>query len=264
MSVLIEPPLQIYTDLNGDPLEAGFIYLGLENLEPETNPINVFFDKDLLYPALQPIRTIAGAPARNGSQAILYVSDANVRYSTKIEDKNGALITSSLSSNTAAVVAAEASAAAAAAGGIVVQMVNVQWGSSTQLNVIIPIGDTIPQITEGVQIRTLAITPANASNKLRIDVVLQSWQADALLRGTGALFQDSIANALAIAEVTTNVGERASMSFTHWMTAGTIAEIIFKVRGGPDVAGNIWVNATGGNNMGGVIASSITITEIKA
>lgn len=89
-SLLIKPPFTTYTDLNGEPLEAGFIYIGTSGLEPSSSPINVFWDQDQLYPAPQPIRTIAGSPSRDGSPAVLYIESA--AYSIKVEDKNNGLV----------------------------------------------------------------------------------------------------------------------------------------------------------------------------
>ncbi len=70
----IKPPYDIFTDSNGDPLEAGYIYIGTANLNPITNPITVTWDLSGLYPAAQPIRTIAGYPSRNGSPGNIYVN----------------------------------------------------------------------------------------------------------------------------------------------------------------------------------------------
>jgi hypothetical protein len=89
-SLLINPPFTTYTDLNGEPLEAGYIYIGTSGLEPSTNPINVYWDQAQLYPAAQPIRTIAGSPSRDGSPAVLYIESA--AYSIKVEDKNNNLV----------------------------------------------------------------------------------------------------------------------------------------------------------------------------
>jgi hypothetical protein len=89
-SLLINPPFTTYTDLNGEPLEAGYIYIGTSGLEPSTNPINVYWDQAQLYPAAQPIRTVAGSPSRDGSPAVLYIESA--AYSIKVEDKDNNLV----------------------------------------------------------------------------------------------------------------------------------------------------------------------------
>jgi hypothetical protein len=90
MSALsIQPTFPVFTDIDGQPLEAGYIFIGTANLNPITNPINVFFDAALTQPAVQPIRTIAGYPSNAGTPARLYV---NSDYSIQVQNKNGTLV----------------------------------------------------------------------------------------------------------------------------------------------------------------------------
>jgi hypothetical protein len=72
---------------------------------------------------------------------------------------------------TTAKLANQAVTAAKVASGAVVQVVNAVTGSVSTGTTIIPADDTIPQITEGNEYMTLAVTPLSATNKLRIDVV---------------------------------------------------------------------------------------------
>jgi hypothetical protein len=65
-------PYPIFTDLDGTPLDDGYLYIGAINDDPETNPIQVFFDANLTIPATQPIRTNNGYAYRNGTPALLY------------------------------------------------------------------------------------------------------------------------------------------------------------------------------------------------
>ncbi len=51
--------------------------------------------------------------------------------------------------------------------GSVVQAVNTQTGAVGTTTTIMPFDDTIPQITEGSEFMTRAITPTSASNILR-------------------------------------------------------------------------------------------------
>ena len=148
--------------------------------------------------------------------------------------------------------------------GKIVQVVNVMDGAVATGTTIMPVDDTIPQNTEGVELMTLAITPTNASNKLRIDVVAHINHTDsaAAWRGT-ALFQDSTANALAAQAHSAASTFRSVVSFTHYMTAGTTSATTFKVRAGNVNAGTLTFNGhAGSRHFGGVMASSITITEI--
>jgi hypothetical protein len=149
-------------------------------------------------------------------------------------------------------------------GGRMVQVVNTQSGALVTGNTILPYDDTIPQKTEGVELMTCAITPTSATNKLKIQVCVQLAHSDS---GTlvAALFQDAAADALAASVVHQETDEREGIiSFDYYMTAGTVIETTFKVRGGSSSAGTITLNGvSGARKLGGVMASSITITEIK-
>lgn len=148
----------------------------------------------------------------------------------------------------------------------IVQVVNVEIVTSTTGTTAIPNDDTIPQNTEGNEYMTLAITPKNINNKLKIDVVIHLSHSSTANLFTAALFQDSIVDALAascqfIQEATSII----AITFTHYMTAGTISNTTFKVRAGSQVGTTTTFNGSGGSRkMGGVLISSITITEIAA
>jgi hypothetical protein len=90
MSALsIQPTFPIFTDIDGQPLEAGYVWIGTANLDPQTNPINVYWDAALTIAAPQPIRTLAGYPSRSGTPARLYV---NSDYSIRVMNKNGSTV----------------------------------------------------------------------------------------------------------------------------------------------------------------------------
>lgn len=90
MSALsIQPVYPIFTDIDGQPLEAGYVWIGTANLDPQTNPINVYWDAALTISAPQPIRTLAGYPSRNGTPARLYV---NGDYSIRVMNRNGSVV----------------------------------------------------------------------------------------------------------------------------------------------------------------------------
>jgi hypothetical protein len=85
----LAPPYPIFTDKNGDPLDAGYLYFGTANLNPETNPIQVYYDPTFTQPAAQPLRTSNGYIMRNGSPALIF---ANSQFSVTVRDKNNALV----------------------------------------------------------------------------------------------------------------------------------------------------------------------------
>lgn len=90
MSALsIQPTYPIFTETDGLPLENGYIWIGTANLDPQGNPINVYWDAALTILAPQPIRTINGYPSRNGTPGRLYV---NSDYSIRVQNSKGSLV----------------------------------------------------------------------------------------------------------------------------------------------------------------------------
>lgn len=67
-------PYPIFTDLDGTPLDDGYLYIGDVNQDPEQNPIQVYWDSNLSIPATQPIRTSNGYAYRNGTPALIYTA----------------------------------------------------------------------------------------------------------------------------------------------------------------------------------------------
>lgn len=156
-----------------------------------------------------------------------------------------------------------AAANGSASSGKIAQVVNTETGAVATGSTVLPFDNSIPQNTEGDQFMSLAITPTNSSSKLKIEVVIQLSSSVANWY-TAALFQDSTANALAgICEFNGTVGGGCTLTFIHYMTAGTTSATTFKVRAGGTFANTMTFNGNGGGRiLGGVMASSITITEI--
>ena len=148
----------------------------------------------------------------------------------------------------------------------IIQVVHTQTGAVATGSDVIPFDDTIPQqSSEGDEYMTLAITPTSATSKLLIEVVF-NCAVSALAQVCVALFQDSTENALATMTPgrIEAAGVQTSCSFKHYMVAGTTSETTFKVKAGPST-GTLTFNGSGGTRRwGGTMASSITITEIRA
>lgn len=89
----IQPPFPIITDIDGQPLEDGYIWIGTAGLNPIGNPISVYWDAALSVPAALPVRTRGGYPMRSGTPARLYVDSD---YSLLVQNKNGSTVYSAL------------------------------------------------------------------------------------------------------------------------------------------------------------------------
>lgn len=83
MSVKIEQPYPVFRDKVGLPLDGGLIYIGVAGLNPETNPIQCYFDEDFMLVAPQPLRTINGYISRNGSPANIFLKVAECSITIK-------------------------------------------------------------------------------------------------------------------------------------------------------------------------------------
>lgn len=91
MSALaIQTPFEIFTDIDGQPLEAGYVWVGTANLDPQTNPINIYWDQALTIVAPQPLRTVGGYVVNSGTPSKVYVDAAS--YSIRVMNKNGGVI----------------------------------------------------------------------------------------------------------------------------------------------------------------------------
>lgn len=92
----ISQPYPHFTDIDGGELNNGYVYIGTAGLNPETNPIAVYWDTNGTE-AAQPIRTINGYLSRNGSAAAAYYSATD--FSIVVKNQNRALVTSSLNAS---------------------------------------------------------------------------------------------------------------------------------------------------------------------
>lgn len=85
----IGQPYPIFNDINGDPLDNGFIYIGEEGKDPTAYPIQVYWDEDLTIPAAQPLQTLNGYIVRNGTPSKAFTAD---NFSILIRNSNGAIV----------------------------------------------------------------------------------------------------------------------------------------------------------------------------
>lgn len=97
MSALsINPPYPAFAGADGLPLENGYIWIGVVNLNPVVNPIAVYWDAALTIPAVQPIRTLNGYPVYQGTPSRFY---ADSDYSIQVLDSKGSVVYTSFNGN---------------------------------------------------------------------------------------------------------------------------------------------------------------------
>lgn len=132
---------------------------------------------------------------------------------------------------------------------------------------VMPADDTIPQITEGDQYMTQAITPNSAANVLQVTLCASlANNATGAFQAGGALFQDATANALAFNGVPIRTaGDSGLVIINKSILAGTTAATTFRFRGGGHNVGTTTFNGAGGARFyGDVFNSFLDVREIMA
>lgn len=80
----IQVPYPVFYDRDGQPIDNGNIYIGVANLDPVTNPLQVYYDEALTISASQPLVTSNGYIYRNGTPAQIYVNASD--FSITVND----------------------------------------------------------------------------------------------------------------------------------------------------------------------------------
>lgn len=83
-------PRTYFGDVSGKALDSGALYIGLPNQDPETNPLQCYWDAQLSIPATQPLAITSGYVTNNGARAAVYVPAQN--YSLRVRDRSGVLV----------------------------------------------------------------------------------------------------------------------------------------------------------------------------
>lgn len=97
MTVLTNPN-PVFYDGRGIPLTGGYVYVGAADADPETTPINIFWDEALSVPAEQPLRTIGGLIVNGVTPAAVFFAQTD--FSLRVTDANGVLVSYSPSTFT--------------------------------------------------------------------------------------------------------------------------------------------------------------------
>lgn len=88
MTQRIGNPFPMFFDRYGRPLTGGDVYIGEAGADPETTPVDAFYDAELTIAATQPIPTIGGMLARDGSPTLIYVAEN--QFSVRVRDADEA------------------------------------------------------------------------------------------------------------------------------------------------------------------------------
>lgn len=158
------------------------------------------------------------------------------------------------------------SGGAAGQAGLVVQIQHLEDGEVATGTNILPFDDTIPINTDGDLVMQLSITPQDALNILFIEVLVHLDHSASDQGLAAALFRGNDLDAVAVGLVESpNVSFKPlQVTLRHRMVAGGTSAFQIKVRAGAGGAGTTTFNGkNGARRYGGVLASSITIWEVK-
>lgn len=86
----IQVPYPVFYDRDGQPIDNGNIYIGVANLDPITNPLQVYYDEALTLTASQPLVTSNGYVYRNGTPTQIYVNATD--FSITVNDNQNLFV----------------------------------------------------------------------------------------------------------------------------------------------------------------------------
>jgi len=212
-----------------------------------TIPANTVTNNQIAYMAANTVKVRAAATTGNPSDLALAASTILGRGSS------GDIV--GLTAGTGITIGAST---ISASGGVAQRQYTSTAAVSTSTTVI-PLDNTIPQNTEGVQLFTLTITPKNVANRLVITAIV-NINSSGSTNGSIALFQDSTVNALN-AVAGNNNSLPSQIVLRHEMAAGTTSATTFNLRVGP-ASGTTTINGAGGAGyFNGTMFSSFEIVE---
>lgn len=86
----LQNPFPLFLNQRGDLLDAGYVYVGAVNDDPETAPVAVYWDEAGTQVASQPLRTRGGFIVNdNGAPAVVFAPDD---YSMRVREADGDLV----------------------------------------------------------------------------------------------------------------------------------------------------------------------------
>lgn len=81
--IAISNPYPQFFDQGGTALDYGYVYFGSPNLDPQTNPVAIYWDAAGTIPATNPVRTMNGYIVNGSTPALVYTAS---NYSIRVKD----------------------------------------------------------------------------------------------------------------------------------------------------------------------------------
>ncbi len=128
----------------------------------------------------------------------------------------------------------------------------------------IPLDDTIPLVTEGAEIASLAITPANAANSIKVEAAFTFANGADSVDGIACIFRDS--TCIASFVIADNKSDEQTWTLLTVDNPATTSATTYSIRVGSPSGSNSWhVNRNESNNtLGGTrVHNQFVLTELK-
>src|SRR5688572_4808085 len=173
------------------------------------------------------------------------------------------IVLASINANSISASIGEFSFVSIGGHGTIAQTVRDTDATYVTASTSLPVDNSIPQITEGDEVLSVAITPVNASSTLEITAVVNIGASTTMNVGI-ALFVDATAGALhATSQRVEGAVSMSSVPLRHTVSAASTTARTYRIRIGPDAGGSAHLNGDGGGRQfGGVAVSSLTVKEI--
>lgn len=146
-------------------------------------------------------------------------------------------------------------------GIAVLQQVRTNKLTLQSITAIIPQDDTKPQITEGTEVLSLAITPKSATSVLQIQFIAMGTSTGNAY-ATAALFEAASTNAIQVTNLSNNQNDSwQTWTLMKYVTSGTTSTQTYSIRMGVS-AGTLSINGYAGSRYyGGAAEAELIITE---
>ena len=128
----------------------------------------------------------------------------------------------------------------------------------------IPLDDTVPLVTEGAEIASLAITPSDAANSIKVEASFTFGNGDPASDAIACIFRDS--TCIASFLTADDKSEERTWTLITSDNPSTTSEVTYSIRVGSPSGSNDWyVNRDAANNtLGGTrVHNQFILTELK-
>lgn len=148
--------------------------------------------------------------------------------------------------------------------GDVVQTQRTDTGDYASGTTAIPLDNTVPQITEGDEYMTQAITPKAAANILTVRARM-IFAPNGASHVVTALFRDSASGALSACVNLCGDDNPGHNDIYHRVRAGSVSATTMRIRAGTQTTNSLDFNGrNGARTYGGVLNSFLEVSELMA